>query len=70
MVAPGDKQYFQAYRHADPITNWSLKKLQHQIPELKGIEPAADQSRLPEVLRGVSANLQKFVMNFVDASAL
>jgi hypothetical protein len=69
-VAPRDKRYFQAYRRAEPITQWSLKKLRHRIPELKGIEPAADQSRLPELLRGVSANLQKFVLNFVDTTAV
>jgi hypothetical protein len=63
-VPPEDKQYFQAYRRADPITNWPLKKVLHQIPELKGLEPATDQSRLPEVLRGVSASLRKFAVNF------
>ncbi len=62
--------YFQAYRRAEPITQWPLKKVRHSIPELKGIEPAADQSGLPEILRGVSANLQKFVVNFVDTTAV
>ena len=66
----GDVPYFQAYRRAEPITQWPLKKVRHSIPELKGIEPAADQSRLPEILRGVSANLQKFVVNFVDTAAV
>jgi VWFA-related protein len=70
QVAHGDKPYFQAYRRAAPITQWPLKKVRHQIPELKGIEPATDQSQLPEILSRVSANLQKFVMNFVDTSAL
>ena len=66
----GDKPYFQAYRRAEPITGWSLKKARRLIPELKGIERAADQSGLPGILRGVSANLQKFVVNFVDTTAV
>ena len=70
QVAPGDKRYFQAYRRADPITNWPLKKLRHQVPELKGLKPATDQSQLPEILSRVSANLQKFVKTFVDTSAM
>jgi hypothetical protein len=70
QVAPEDKPYFQAYRRADPITQWPLKKVLHQFPELKGLKPATDQSRLPEVLRGVSANLQKFVVNFIDTTSV
>jgi hypothetical protein len=63
-VAPEDKPFFEACRRADPITRWPLKKVLHQIPELNGLEPATDQSRLPEVLRGVSASLRKFAVNF------
>ena len=70
LKPPGDKAFIEDYKRAEPITEWSLKKLQHHIPELNGIEPAADQSRLPEILRGVSANLEKFVVNFVDTSAV
>jgi len=70
LVAPADEPFFDAYRQSDPITNWPLKKLLHQVPELKGINPASDQSELPGILRGVSANLQKFVVTFVDTTAL
>ena len=70
LTPPGEKAFFQDYKRAEPITQWSLKKLQHHIPELKGIEPADDQSPLAEILQGVSANLQKFVVNFVDTSAV
>jgi len=34
--------------------NWPVKKFVCQIPELKGLTPAAEQSRLPGILRGVS----------------
>jgi hypothetical protein len=69
-VAPEDKPFFEAYRRADPIIQWPLKKVLHHIPELRGLKPAADQSQLPEVLRRVSENLQRFVVSFVDVSAL
>ena len=70
LVAPADERFFEAYRRSDPITKWPLKKTLHQIPELKGLKPATDQSQLPEILRRVSANLQKFVTNFVNTTAL
>jgi VWFA-related protein len=65
-----DADFFEAYRRADPITKWPLKETLHKIPELKGLEPATDQSQLPGILRRVSANLQKFVVDFVDTTAL
>jgi hypothetical protein len=70
LVAPADEPFFDAYRQCDPITKWPLKKTLHQIPEIEGLKPAADQSQLPRILRGVSANLQNFVVNFVDTTAL
>jgi hypothetical protein len=70
LLGPADERFFQTYRRADPITQWPLKKVLHQIPELKGLEPATDESQLPEVLRGISANLQKFVVNFTDTTAV
>jgi len=70
LVAPGDEPYFEAYSRSDPITKWPLTKVRHQVPELKGLKPATVQSRLPEILRGVSANLEKFVVTFVDTTAL
>ena len=70
LTPPGEKAFFEDYKRAEPITQWPLKKVLHHIPELKGLKPATDQRQLPEVLRGVSANLQKFVVNFVDTSAV
>lgn len=71
VVPPGpDAQLFDAYRRSDPITKWPLKRTLHQIRELKGLQPATDQSQLPELLRRVSENLQKFVTNFVNTTAL
>jgi len=70
LVTPADEPFFDTYRRSDPITQWPLKKVLHQIPELRGLKPATDQSQLPEILRRVSANLQKFVVNFVNITAL
>jgi hypothetical protein len=65
-----DDTFLEAYRRADPITRWSLKRLYHEIPELKGLEPASDQSRLPTVLAGVAQNLRAFWKHFADTTSL
>jgi len=65
-----DVLYFEAYRRGEPITQWPLKKMLHQIPELKGLKPATDQSQLPRVLDQVSASLGRFVANFTNITAL
>ena len=70
LVAPADERYFEAYRRGDPITKWPLKETLHQIRELKGLKPATDQSQLPEILRRAGANVQKFVTDFVNTTAL
>jgi hypothetical protein len=48
VPAPAESQFFNNYRRRSPITQWPLKKILHEIPELAGLEPASDQSRLPE----------------------
>jgi hypothetical protein len=65
-----DAEIFDTYRRSDPITKWPPKKVRHEIPELQGLKPATDQSQLPGILRRVSANLQKFVVDFVDTTSL
>jgi hypothetical protein len=72
LTAGSDEAYFEAYRIAEPITEWPLEKVRHRIPELKGLKPATatDQSQLAEILRGVSANVEEFVVNFTDTTAL
>ena len=70
LVSPADEPYFNAYRRSEPITKWPLKKTLQQIRELKGLKPAADQSQLPEILRRAGANVQEFVTDFVNTTAL
>lgn len=65
-----DKIVFESYRRAEPLTNWPFKKLLHEIPELKGLEPAADQSPLPGILTRVSANVKALLANFMNTTAL
>jgi VWFA-related protein len=60
----------EGYPHGSTITNWPLKRTLHEIPELKGLEPITDQSRLPEILRRVGENLQTFLTNFVSTASL
>jgi hypothetical protein len=69
VLSGQDAQFFEAYRRADPITKWPLKKTLKEIPQLNGLKPAQDQSQLPGILRGVSENLHKFVTNFVNIAA-
>lgn len=60
----------EAYRSAEPITTWPMKKILHEIPELKGLEPAADQSALPGTLAQAAATLENFWKNFQNTSSL
>jgi hypothetical protein len=65
-----DERFFEFYRRGQPITEWPLKKTLHEIPELKGLKPAPDQSQLPKILDRVSASLGRFVSNFTNITAL
>jgi hypothetical protein len=71
VAAPdsSDDAYLEIYRRAEPITNWPLKKLHHEIPELKSLQPADDQSQLPAILAGVSQNLDAFWKHFADTTS-
>lgn len=70
VPASSDDTFLDVYRQAAPITNWSLKKLHHEIPELKGLQPSDDQSQLPAILAGVSQNLESFWKHFADTTSL
>jgi hypothetical protein len=70
VAAGSDSAFFGAYRHSDPITKWSLKKTLREVPELAGLEPATDQSPLPEILRCVGESLRTFLANFVNTTSL
>jgi len=65
-----DASFFEAYRRTPSITKWPLRKILREIPELTGLEPAANQSPLPEILRRVGENLDTFLKNFVDTTSV
>jgi hypothetical protein len=60
---------FAAYHWADPLLHWPLKKLHDRIPALNGLDPAASQSRLPEILERVGATVEAFRRNFVNTTS-
>jgi hypothetical protein len=59
-----------AYRAAEPITTWPLKRILHQIPELKGLQPAKDQSQLAATKARVASYLETFWKEFQNTSSL
>lgn len=69
-VTDANKVFMDAYRSADPIVDWPLKKMLHEIPELKGLQPAADQSALPATLTQAAERLQTFWQDFQNTSSL
>jgi len=69
-ASDSDKPFLDAYRTAEPLTTWPLKRVLHEIPDLKGLKPAADQSALPAALAQVAANLETFWKNFQNTSSL
>jgi hypothetical protein len=70
VPAGSDPAFFGVYRHSNPITKWTLKKTLREVPELAGLEPATDQSPLPEILRRVGENLRTFLANFANTTSL
>lgn len=65
-----DKPFLEAYRNSESIVTWPLKRILHEIPELKGLKPAADQSELSATLAQVAANLETFWKNFQNTSSV
>jgi hypothetical protein len=65
-----DQPFMEAYREAEPITVWPIKKVLHEIPELKKLKPAADQSALPATLERAAQRLQTFWADFQNTSSL
>ncbi|MFZ0960486.1 MAG: VWA domain-containing protein [Terriglobia bacterium] len=61
---------FGAFHPNNTIVNWPLKRALREIPELKGLEPSSDQSRLPEILRRVGETLQTFLKDFASTTSL
>jgi len=63
---PSDKVY---YAKARPYLDAPIKKLCKIVPELKSMQPAADQKLLPEVLEKTGNNVEDFFHHIVDLIA-
>ena len=55
--------------HAHPFINDPLTQLVKRIPELKKIQPAADQDALPAILKKAGDNVDSHLSNIVDLIA-
>lgn len=51
------------------MAEWSVAQFQKAIPELKGLEPAANQDRLALLLEGVGQNVERFFATMPEISA-
>lgn len=65
-----DQPFIDAYRGAEPVTTWPLKRILHEGPGLKGLKPAPDQSALPVALAKVAARLESFWHNFQNTTSI
>jgi VWFA-related protein len=51
------------------MADWSVAQFQKTMPELKGLEPAANEDRLPLLLEGVGQNVERFFATMPEISA-
>lgn len=65
-IEESDQTY---YANARPYLKESVIEITKQVPELKKIQLASDQSPLPEILKRTSANVDDFFHNMVDLVA-
>ena len=64
-----DRTWQNYYANAHPYPTLSLEKLSQLIPDLKELQPAADQQQLPIILEKTGAQVDKFFRNVVDLTA-
>jgi hypothetical protein len=64
-----DRTWQNYYVNAHPYPTLPLEKLSQLIPDLKGLQPAADQQPLPTILENTGAQIDKFFRNVVDLTA-
>jgi hypothetical protein len=58
------------YGDARPIVDWPAEDLIKKMPELRGMEPARNQDRLPDILRKVGANVEAFFRNLISTASV
>ena len=55
-----DRTWQNYYVNAHPYPALPLEKLSRLIPDLKGLQPAADQQPLPTILENTGAHVDEF----------
>lgn len=60
---------FDAYRHAPPLTQWPLDRIEREVPELSGLT-SGPETRLPEVLKCAANGPHSFWEYFPGTDAL
>ncbi len=64
---PGAMRYFG---NVWTIVDWSDKELNHALPGLKGLEPAANQEELPRILQKVGENVEEMYRDFLNTTSV
>lgn len=57
------------YANAHPYLDWPLEQLTGSLPELKALQPAPNQQRLPVILQNMGRTVDDFVHSIVDLIA-
>jgi VWFA-related protein len=57
------------YANAHPYLDWPLAQLTERIPELKPLQPAAEQNQLPRILQNMGARVDDFIRTIGDLIA-
>jgi hypothetical protein len=69
LARPQDQAEQTADQAVQPYMNEPTKTLEHLIPELRGMRPAADQQELEMILKNTSEKVDEFFRNAVDLVA-
>jgi tetratricopeptide (TPR) repeat protein len=69
-VSVRDHVALLSYKQANPVTTQSPEDLIKALPELQGLEAAADQSMLEEVLKRTGEGVDTFFKSFPNTSSL
>jgi len=65
-----DRRQLESYASAKSVLDESLPSLVKAFPELRGIEPAANQDPAASILRAVGENVRAQLQNFADTASL
>jgi hypothetical protein len=67
---PIDPDEMRYYSKARSVLAWSLDELIRAVPELRKLQPAAGQQRLPSILANVGTNVAAFFRDFPNTTSV